>query len=307
MKDSPVLKLQGMAGSSSIDISELLSFAKMISVKLDQANMYEWLDCELNGYPDKVKLPDYRVLKDTPIKALNHYRGEWTSFDLSEIQSSDPEFYETITTVYIGNSISMLMEFVKSGEKTLYCELPESMKLCLQEAADIDFLLAWRNSPAQIINIFAQVKSKILNWSLSLEKNNILGEGLLFSTEERKEAIKMTVNNINNFNGNITNSGTIGAGNSGDIHQKNMVVAGDFSSLERQLGDYGVDGNDIVDLKNIIDTSPKPTSGSNFGEKIGGWIGNIIGKAYSGSLKITGAAAPVLLTNALCHYFGIPV
>ena len=307
MKDSPVLKLQGMAGSSSIDISELLSFAKMISVKLDQTSMYEWLDCELNGYPDNTNLPDYRILKDTPINALNYYRGEWTPFYLGEIKSTDSELYETLTTVYIRNSMSMLMEFVKDGETILRCELPEDMRLCLQEAADTDFQLAWRNSPAQIINIFTQVKSKILNWSLSLEKNNILGEGLLFSMEEKKEAIKMTVNNINNFNGNINNSGTIGAGNSGDINQNNNVNVGDFNSLKQQLKHYGIDDKDIDALKEIIDNSPTPNSSDELGGYFGGWLGTIIGKAYSGSIRILGTAAPVILTNVLCKYFGIPV
>ncbi|WP_245737440.1 hypothetical protein [Xenorhabdus japonica] len=60
-------------------------------------------------------------------------------------------------------------------------------------------------------------------------------------------------------------------------------------------------------MKEIVQNSPKPTSSNSFGGKIGGWIDNMIGKAYSGSLKIAGTAAPALLTNAICHYYGIPV
>ncbi|MBA0158153.1 hypothetical protein JFY74_18210 [Pectobacterium carotovorum] len=43
MTDCPVLKLQDMAGSSSTNIEDLRSRAKMISVKLGLKDISEWL------------------------------------------------------------------------------------------------------------------------------------------------------------------------------------------------------------------------------------------------------------------------
>lgn len=68
----------------------------------------------------------------------------------------------------------------------------------------------------------------------------------------------MTVNNINNFNGNVNNSGAIGAGNTGDINQQNSITAGDFNTLERQLKEYGIEDSDIKTLKQAIEQSPAP-------------------------------------------------
>lgn len=305
MNNSPVLKLQEMASSSVTDVNELLSKAKMISVKLGLEDISEWLNFEINGYPSYDLIPKYRILRNLPLRAFNPYVG-WIPYQLSDTSDTDKELYDLLTSVHINNPISMLVEFAKN-DSTLHSDLPANITHFLQEAADIDFRIAWCISPAQLINIFSNIKTKILDWALQLEKNNILGDGLLFSFEEKREAAGMTVNNINNFNGSVSNSGAIGAGNKGDINQKNIVNIGDFSSLERQLKDYGIANSDISELKEVIENSPKPASADELGKGVGGWIGNIIGKAYSGSLKIAASAAPALLTNALCHYYGIPV
>lgn len=305
MNNSPVLHLQEMASSSSTDISELLSRAKMISVKLGLQDISEWIEHELNGYPSIDNLPSYRVLKNNQLKAFNPYVG-WIPTQFGNLASTDPELYELFTTVKINNPVSMLIEFSKN-DGTLYSDLPSVMTEYLQRASGTSFRVAWCINPAQIVNIFSNIKSIILDWALLLESKNIFGEGLRFSFEEKQGAIGMTVNNINNFNGNVNNSGAIGAGNIGDINQENIVNEGDFSSLENQLKKYGIADDDITNLKEIIDELPKPVSSSNLDEKVGGWIGNMIGKAYSGSLKIAASAAPTLITNALCYYYGIPV
>ncbi|CAI1811257.1 Uncharacterised protein [Serratia marcescens] len=303
MNNSPVLKLQDMASSSGTDIEELLSRAKMISVKLGLQDISEWLEHELNGYPSYDLLPDYRILTEVPIKAFNPYVG-WIPYQFSN--TKDSKVYDSLTTMHLNNPVSMLTEYAKS-DNTLYCDLPSFAVEFLQNASNTNFRMAWSINPTQITKILSNTKSKILDWALLLESKNILGEGLLFSQEEKKEAVGMTVNNINNFNGNVNNAGSIGAGNTGDINQQNTITAGDFSSLAKQLKEYGIDDKDIAALKQAVEESPVPTSSNNFGDRIGGWIGNIIGKAYSGTLRVAASAAPALLTNALCHYYNIPV
>lgn len=303
MANSPVLKLQEMASSKSTDVEELLYKAKMISVKLGLQDISEWLEHELNGYPRLDQVPDYRIITNAPVKAFNPYVG-WIPYQLGNVE--DKELYKSLTTIRISNPVSMLIEYAKK-EDTLYSELPAFMADFLQKMAGCEYSMSWVINPAQITKILSHIKSKVLDWALLLESKNILGEGLLFSPEEKQEAVGMTVNNINNFNGHVNNSGAIGAGNTGDIHQQNTITAGDFNSLERQLKEYGIEDNDIRDLKLAIDQSSAPTSSNNLGGKIGNWVGSMIGKAYSGSLKIAGTAAPALLTNAICAYFNIPV
>ncbi|MCM7546269.1 abortive phage resistance protein [Enterobacter hormaechei] len=305
MANSPVVKLQEMAGSKSSDIEELLSKAKMIAAKLDLEDISEWLDHELSGYPSLDSLPPYRIITEAQVMALDPYRG-WIPFQIVNTTGVNQEVYDSLTTIHINNPVAMLVDHAKS-ESVLHSDLPAFMVDFIHKTTPYKYRMAWCIYPAQIINILSSVRLKILNWALLLEKNGILGEGLLFSKEEKKEAASMTVNNINNFNGSVNNSGAIGAGNTGDIHQQNTIIAGDFNSLERQLKEYGIEDNDIRELKLAIDQSSAPTSSNNLGGKIGNWVGSMIGKAYSGSLKIAGTAAPALLTNAICAYFNIPV
>lgn len=56
-----------------------------------------------------------------------------------------------------------------------------------------------------LIKIVDAVRTTILHWSIKLEEDGIIGEGLSFTTEERKMAEK-TSYNINNFFGPVQSS-----------------------------------------------------------------------------------------------------
>lgn len=310
MKDSPVLKLQDMAGSSSTNIEDLLSRAKMISVKLGLKDISEWLQYELNGYPNYDLLPDYRILTETPIRAFNPYVG-WIPYHLGNISNQNKEIYNTLTTVNLNNPVSMLVEYSKS-KSTLYTDLPDFVVDFLQKASGTNFRLCWEINPTQITKIISNIRSKILDWALLLENKGIFGDGLLFSLEEKKEAQSVTYNNTINNHGNgmtvigdVKNDKSVVGGTVSNVQQKNII--GDFSTLESQLKKYDIEDVDIQELKQVVEKLPKPSSKEDVEKGFGAWIGKMTGKAFTGAIKITGAAAPALLTNYLCHHYGIPV
>ncbi|EJU7771353.1 abortive phage resistance protein [Salmonella enterica subsp. salamae serovar 4,12:e,n,x:1,6] len=310
MKDSPVLKLQDMAGSSSTNIEDLLSRAKMISVKLGLKDISEWLQYELTGYPNYDLLPDYRILTETPIRAFNPYVG-WIPYHLGNISHQNKEIYNSLTTVNLNNPVSMLVEYSKS-KSTLYTDLPDFVVDFLQKASGTNFRLCWEINPTQITKIISNIRSKILDWALLLENKGIFGDGLLFSLEEKKEAQSVTYNNTINNHGNgmtvigdVKNDKSVVGGTVSNVQQKNII--GDFSTLESQLKKYDIEDIDIQELKQVVEKLPKPSSKEDVEKGFGAWIGKMTGKAFTGAIKITGAAAPALLTNYLCHHYGIPV
>lgn len=89
---------------------------------------------------------------------------------------------------------------------------------------------------------------RILNWSLELEKVGILGDGIVFSQDDKITA-PLTINNTNIFNDSVNNTGVIGAGSSGEISQRNSFKSQDFEELSRNLKELGVKLNDIQQLK----------------------------------------------------------
>lgn len=310
MKDSPVLKLQDMAGSSSTNIEDLLSRAKMISVKLGLKDISEWLQYELNGYPNYDLLPDYRILTETPIRAFNPYVG-WIPYHLGNINNQNQEIYNSLTTVNLNNPVSMLVEYSKS-KSTLYTDLPDFAVDFLQKASGTNFRLCWEINPTQITKIISNIRSKILDWALLLENKGIFGDGLLFSLEEKKEAQSVTYNNTINNHGNgmtiigdVKNDKSVVGGTVSNVQQKNII--GDFSALEFQLKKHDIEDVDIQELKQVVEKIPKPSSKEDVEKGFGAWIGKMTGKAFTGAIKITGAAAPELLTNYICHHYGIPV
>lgn len=309
MKDSPILKLQDMASSSSTNIEDLLSRAKMISVKLGLSDIAEWLDYELNGYPNNITLPKYRILKDHKVVGWNPYQG-WIPFQLMNLFESDKKVYELLTTLKFNNPVSMLVEYSKR-EKTFYVDLPEPCTDFLQEMSGHDFQMCWPIHPTLIKRILSHIRDKILDWALLLENKGIYGEGLLFSPEEKKEAQSVAYNTINNTGNGITVIGDVKSdksvigGTVSDVQQQN--ITGDFSTLERQLKEHHIDDADINELKEVIDRTPKPETKEDVEKGFGAWIGKMTGKAFTGAIKIAGAAAPTLLTNYICHHYGIPV
>ncbi|EPS4613779.1 abortive phage resistance protein [Klebsiella michiganensis] len=302
MNNSPVLNLQEMASSSSVDIETLLSRAKMISVKLGLQDISDWLDYEMKGYPSHDLLPEYRIILDAQVMAFNPYSG-WVPYQIANTTGENKEVYDSLTTININNPISMLVEHAKS-ESVLHSDLPGFMTELLQEMAGCRYRMAWCIYPAQLINIISSVRVKILDWSLLLESKGILGEGLLFSKEEKREAYGMTINNINNFNASVNNSGTIGAGNDGDINQTCAVNTFDFDSLSNQLKALGVATDDVAALKKLMVSASHPKASGSFDPAIGNWMGSVMGKAYSGELNVSGTEASLLIVRALSSYYG---
>ncbi|HDP7123661.1 TPA: hypothetical protein P6415_001025 [Escherichia coli] len=158
-------------------------------------------------------------------------------------------------------------------------------------------------SSGSMWNVISNVKAKIVDWTLELEKKGILGEGLIFSLKEKEVATAMT-QNIYNITGNITNSGVFGANNH-DITQNNNISSGNLESLIDELRKLGLADEDIQELNSAIQKDSPPDTSDSFGSKTSEWIGKMVGKAYAGSLKIPGSVAAGVITRLLCNYYGI--
>ncbi|MBC5790625.1 AbiTii domain-containing protein [Providencia sp. JUb39] len=300
MVNSPVLELQALAKNRNSDIVEVLLTAKMIAVKLGLKELSKWMEYEIDGYTDGIDVPEYRAGQGI-IRYHDPYHG-WQNLKFA---NASAEFIQTIQEYSITESISSMQgQYQEDG--MLRLPIPPHLIEILFGGQQAPSEMSWFFSVNKLKQIVTTVRNKIINWSLELESKGILGEGLLF-TQNEKDAAPMTVNNTNIFNAAVNNAGAIGAGNTGDIYQKNNITTGDMSSLAEDLKKHGINDDDIDELKQLLMKSPTISSKVEVEKGFGEWIGKITGKAFSGALNITGAAAPVILTNALCDFFNIPV
>jgi hypothetical protein len=295
---SLVLELQALATAPNTDIASLLRKALLVAAKLRLEEFRTWINCELNGYERGTVVPPYRQTRGT-LHVINPFRGlqpfivpDRTIADrLQLIEIRDP----------IGNLIHLLGE---SKHKTLQYPLPDDTVNFLMEAQEsLSPLPPVRLvSSGAIATVIDGIRSRILDWAIKLEQEGILGEGMVFSMEEKQKASSSHTINIRSFSGilgDITGSNVIKQTFSRDIH------AGDMASLRDAICALGGNESDIAELMTAISEDPKPESVTSLGPKTSSWIGQMVGKAASGSLAIGVEAAGSLLAKAILMYYGI--
>jgi len=296
MTQSIVLELQELASNGNNDISDLLRKALLVSTKLGLLEFRSWTLAELNGYTGELRdnLPEYRITFGE-LKAFNPSRG----FIPFQVPHQLNEILTKVNITESVHSLEQLMATAKSG-----------VVLFNFSAEQTELLMSWQGDYLQfrptrfiginrLMAIFGAVRTTILEWSLRLEADGILGEGLSFSAKEKQNA--MSNIHIQNFQGIL---GNIDGGSSVTQHNSQHIAKADFSTLAKHLTKSGVEMTDVQELEQAVEDDETPASASQFGPRVSAWIGKMVGKAASGSWEISVGAAGGFLGNALGKYYG---
>jgi len=189
--NSIVINLQKDIINISIPLSTLLRTALLISSKLDLIDIQSWINNESNGYyTDGIEIPSYRLVSGE-MKAYNPYNGIWMPIDFSHLE--DTKFFSLYP---LKQSISELEAILKNeNNEKLYGHYPPELKqIFLKEGVNYDITFHFTKS--QIHGILNQVRNILLKWSLTLEKQGILGNDIEFSQEEIKKTDNIVINNF---------------------------------------------------------------------------------------------------------------
>ena len=214
---------------------------------------------------------------------------------------------EKISEVEIREPISSLINLVENHSAVGYFEFPfpgdlQTLLMKIQSPGQALPLIRVIG-PNQISSIIDKVKTKVLEWSLLLEAEGILGENLIFSDIEKDRAKKSMNINIQNF------QGILGDVSGGKVSQNNSqnVLNDNFDSLFSYLSSYGIDKGSLLELKAAIEEDKEGHFNQNvrFGVKVSEWIGKMISKAADGSWQIGIGVASGILVEALNQYYGI--
>ena len=186
-------------------LTDALTKAKVACSKLGLTEFGEWVDRELDGYMDmRVKdLPPYRRLRGVP-EGFNPYRG-WNAitFGTGEQEANWGEAYIGIGVPSIEASVSTARP---SGffHFSYPSEVKRDLLKNLQGADDARIRL----EVPQAVGLLQRVRNILLEWTLEMEKQGILGENMLFSDVERANSAGPTAHAIQNVY-NIENVGTL--------------------------------------------------------------------------------------------------
>lgn len=199
-QNSAVLQLQREAANPDSKVSTLLRTAKIIATKLELKDFLKWIDKELKGY------------KDTPIKELPDYRLVW-----GDAYSWNP-YHGWQQIMFQSAADKKALCFAPQGQSVVSLEdailnMPKDSRIVSDDPEIVGRLLKGisyqanvqlRISEIHLRHILETVRDTILEWTLELEKAGVLGEDLVFTPTEKKEALPVTnyvTQNINNISG----------------------------------------------------------------------------------------------------------
>ena len=243
-----VHQLQKDILSSNKSVTELLRTAKVIAVKLDLGDISNWIELELDSYKDVKTLPEYRWVNGADLQFYNPHHG-WLHGGFLERKLAIPDGMATVEHLLASNG--ELIRPLKSKERVR-----------LDGGAIVNtFPQRLIMSPVYFATIAEQVKERILNWTLELEKRGIKGEGMSFD-EKEKQAAHTQVFNIQNM-----------TGVAGNVHNSTVTVY-DYSSIHQTLKQAGIPQPDRNELEDIMDSlsKAKPAEKPTLIEKAEKWV-----------------------------------
>lgn len=200
---SVVLELQRELLKTDGDIVNQLQKALFISTKLNLRKLKKWVRCELDGYID-VDVPDYRMLTGKPT-VMNPFRGPMP------LIIQDVQFARKINIAPMGDSVSAIQNLLRSEGDTIRCLFEPGIRnymMSLMTPKNMEpYLVIGKHHLEDILN---KVKTELLEWTLKLENDGIIGEDLSFTVNEKKIAErdedKLTPTVVLNFIGSMSNS-----------------------------------------------------------------------------------------------------
>lgn len=224
--DSIVLELQKDALNKDIQVSDLLRKGLVIARKLKLQEFETWTNNELNGYEKTVDIPEYRTVKGE-VKAWNPFRG------YIPIMFEDSKEAEIFSRRKCGQSIAELENMLRNQGKSSMLQMPfpaEAQKnIMLGTGMDFPATLMFPSS--RMAGIIDSVRTIILNWTLKLEEDGVLGEGFSFSVQEKEKALREP-QSVNNFFGPVSNS-QIQLGN-----KDSMQIAANTNFNSKEVQDF---------------------------------------------------------------------
>jgi len=157
-------ELQECAQRRDTNVLELLSRAKVLAVKLAREDARSWTEHELNGYPDGVDVPVYRVIP-SELKLRNPYHG-WNAV----VWSGSNAVQEHFASAEVRQPMSEIFEIASGkGEPRASLTQPE-MDVLLPANPEFARLPSARFfSQSSFVAMVEAVRNRILDWSLMME------------------------------------------------------------------------------------------------------------------------------------------
>ncbi|MCA9459853.1 MAG: hypothetical protein KC550_04875 [Nanoarchaeota archaeon] len=212
MNQSLVFELQQELYNSNSRATNILRMAYIISRKLKVDDFEKWIHLELNGYIGQVTIPEYRKVYGQVVAWNPYHSWQYIVFEQRSIQ-------DQISNKEIIQSIPELEDLIQKSGEGLSIPLPDELSKYISYKTKISLSI----DSSQLIAIIEKVKNILLEWSLKLEEDGIIGENMSFNNDEIKNAQSINYT-VNNFYENINNSQIINSSTDSSINNSNISL-----------------------------------------------------------------------------------
>ncbi len=156
------------------DLSIILRKAKVLAYKLENKEFKDWVENELNGYPNKDLLPKYRKLKT--IALGDFWNGVWqVKNHVIPLANISKEYRFAFSEIYVFQGIKELEAMIESikdnNDDSLMMSIPSEFFSILhyQVFDNLQCLRAWRVlNKSQITQIIETTRDGLLSFILEL-------------------------------------------------------------------------------------------------------------------------------------------
>jgi hypothetical protein len=199
-----ILQIQQDVLDRTTSVTDALRKAKLACAKLGLKEFGSWVDKELGGYMEGPvnDLPDYRKVSGRA-EAYNPYHG-W-----QPLIFPDAEVARMCSFAPIGMSISAIEESLLEAKSGGFFEFPYPPELenRIRKAMSWGANIRLRLSTPTIGDVVNAVRNIVLEWTIEMEKEGVIGKDLMFTDSDREKSREVTAHTVNNFN--INNVGAL--------------------------------------------------------------------------------------------------
>lgn len=285
--------------NNSDSLTAALLKTKVLAYKLNNKKLLNWVNNELNGYPSGSALPDYRIIPTSVVGSFSNGFQRATNAPIP-IYHLDKKLQDVLSYTHMTSSVSNLEHMVSQDGDNLGQTLPPEFCGYISRNFPYDgfFVEFAKKSIAKghIVNILAQIRSKLLEFILELEKETKEEDMQNISDKAVDKILSTTIIGDNN----VVVSGD------NNIQTVNISIKkGDIESFTKFLEKYNVEKNDIQEIINIFKDEKPNYENKELGPKAKSWLSKMLSKSIQGAWDISVNIAANLLTGAINNFYGL--
>jgi hypothetical protein len=278
---------------------------KLLAARISHQQFAEWVDRELNGYPDVESLPEYRVV---PVDSYGSFHGSFSRANRLQIAVSilPKELQERFKNAYMGSSISAYTSLLE-GDKDGSIQEPWPLALALHHASkltpDMQCVAAWKEIPiGAIVRLMDSVKTRILGFTIDLEREAPNAGDTPIGSQPPLSNEKMTQIFNTNITGNVGNVSNAGE----NFSQTALIKVGDWGSLEKYLTDVGLKPAELEGMQTELDKAVASGKDEEKTNVAGTWVGRLAAKVMRGASGVGLEVSAAGIAKAIAAYLGLP-